>query len=175
MWHEGCYLCSQEKQIIMMRTILTAVAIAAILFAVSPAAVAATPQTTDLTPTFRSAKAAVDRLQVYEISGIVIIRGRAADKAEAETLNAYARTLGYQRVANLIQIVKHEDAALVRAAERELTVHRALDGCQFSVSSEKGIVTVAGSVRHELQKDVALAVVRSIDGVRSVEMNLNRF
>jgi osmotically-inducible protein OsmY len=159
----------------MMRTIITAVAIAVSLTAVAPVAVAATPQTTDLTPTFRAANAAVDRLQVYEISGIVIIRGRAANQAEAETLNTYARTLGYERVANLIQIVKHEDAKLARAAERELTVHRALDGCRFSVSSDQGVVTVAGSVRHELQKDVALAVVRSINGVRSVEVNLNRF
>ncbi len=158
----------------MMRTI-KAVAIASILTVLTPGAVAATPQTTDLTSAFRGANATVDRLQVYEISGIVIIRGRAADKSEAEMLNRYARTLGYMRVANLIQIVKHEDAALVRAAERELTVHRALDGCQFSVSSEKGIVTVAGSVRHELQKDVALAVVRSIHGVRSVEVDLDRF
>lgn len=158
----------------MMRTI-KAVAIATIFSVVAPGAVAATPQTTDLTVTFRGANAVVDRLQVYEISGIVIIRGRAGDKAEAERLNQYARTLGYARVANLIQIVKHEDAALVRAAERELTVHRALDGCQFTVSSEQGVVTVAGSVRHELQKDVALAVVRSINGVRSVEVHLNRF
>lgn len=158
-----------------MRTIIKAVAITVALTVLSPAAVAATPQTTDLTPTFRGANSAVDRLQVYEISGIVIIRGRAANQAQAETLNRYAKSLGYERVANLVQIVKHEDAALVRAAERELTVHRALDGCQFSVSSDKGVVTVAGNVRHELQKDVALAVVRSINGVRSVEMNLSRF
>lgn len=158
-----------------MRTIITAVAISVALFGVPPAAVAATPHTTDLTSAFRAANAGVDRLQVYEISGIVIIRGRAVDQAQAETLNVYARTLGYERVANLVQIVKHEDAALARAAERELTVHRALDGCQFRVTSEKGVVTVAGSVRHELQKDVALAVVRSINGVRSVEVNLNRF
>lgn len=158
-----------------MRTIIKAVAITVALTVLSPAAFAATPQTTDLTQTFRGANSDVDRLQVYEISGIVIIRGRAADQAQAETLNQYAKSLGYERVANLVQIVKHEDAALVRAAERELTVHRALDGCQFRVTSDKGVVTVAGNVRHELQKDVALAVVRSINGVRSVEVNLSRF
>ena len=61
-----------------MRTIIKAVAITVALTVLSPAAFAATPQTTDLTPTFRGANSAVDRLQVYEISGIVIIRGRAA-------------------------------------------------------------------------------------------------
>lgn len=159
----------------MMRTIINAVAIAAVVILLAPVAAAATPQTIDLTGTFLNAGATVDRLQVYEIAGIVIIRGRAADKAQAETLNQYARTLGYERVANLIQISQHEDADITRAAERELTVHRALDGCQFSVSSKKGVVTVAGRVRHELQKDVAMAVVRSIHGVRSVEVNLVRF
>jgi osmotically-inducible protein OsmY len=159
----------------MMRTITKSVAIAALVLILTPAAAAATPQTTDLTDSFRAAGAAVDRLQVYEISGIVIIRGRAADKAEAETLNQYAQTLGYGRVANLIQIVKHEDAAIARAAERELSRHRSLDGCQFRVRAEKGVVTVAGHVAHELQKDVALAVVRSVNGVRSVEVNLDKF
>ena len=159
----------------MTRTITKAVAIAAVLLAMSPVATAAVPQTTDLTNTFRGSGAAVDRLQVYEIAGIVIIRGRAADKAEAEILNKYAETLGYGRVANLIQIVKHEDELIARRAERELSVHRALDGCQFRVSAKKGVVTVSGSVAHELQKDVALAVLRSIDGVQSVEVSLDKF
>lgn len=159
----------------MMRTITKAVAIAAVLTALSSPAIAATPQTTDLTNTFLGAGAEVDRLQVYEIAGIVIIRGRVADKAEAERLNEYATTLGYGRVANLIQIVKHEDALIARKAERELSVHRALDGCSFRVSSAKGVVKVSGKVAHELQKDVAAQVLRSIDGVQSVEMALDKF
>ena len=158
-----------------MRTITKAVAIAAVIMALSPLANAATPQTTDLTNTFRGAGAAVDRLQVYELAGIVVIRGRVADKAEAERLNQYASTLGYSRVANLIQIVKHEDELIARKAERELSVHRALDGCQFRVSSNHGVVKVSGSVAHELQKDVAASVLRSIDGVQSVEMALDKF
>ena len=159
----------------MMRTITKSVAIAAILISLSPLAAATTPQTTDLTNTFRGAGAAVDRLQVYELAGIVVIRGRVADKAEAEILNQYAQTLGYTRVANLIQIVKHEDALIARKAERELSVHRALDGCQFRVTSNRGVVKVSGSVAHELQKDVAMQVLRSIDGVQSVEVTLDKF
>ena len=159
----------------MMRTMIKTVAIAAILIALSPAASAATPQTNDLTNAFLAAGATVDRLQVSEIGGIVIIRGRVADKAQAEALNAYATSLGYTRVANLVQIVKHEDEAIQRVAERELTVHRALDGCQFRVSSDKGVLKLAGRVRHELQKDVAIALLRTIDGVQSVESTLTKF
>ena len=160
----------------MMRTIIKAVAIAVVLLAIQPLASAApAPQAIDLTEQFRGSGVAVDRLQVYEIAGIVIIRGRAANQAQAEAVGQYAQTLGYQRVANLIQLATHDDVQIARSAERELTVHRALDGCQFRVRSEKGIVHLDGRVRHELQKDVAASVLRRIDGVLSVEMTLSMF
>ncbi|HEX2121901.1 MAG TPA: BON domain-containing protein [Thermoanaerobaculia bacterium] len=158
-----------------MSQLTKAAALAAILLAITPAALAATPQTTDLTNTFRGAGAAVDRLQVYEIAGIVIIRGRTTDQAHAEVLNRYAQSLGYNRVANLVQISKHDDDAIARRAEVELSVHRSLDGCKFRVRSEKGIVHVAGTVQHELQKDVAAQVLRNLDGVQSVQMTLDKF
>lgn len=159
----------------MKRQTTLAAVFAVTLAVIAPAALAATPQPTDLTNTFRGAGAAVNALQVYEISGIVIIRGRTNDKAQAEVLSSYARSLGYERVANLVQTVADDDEALTRKAEVELSVHRSLDGCRFSVHSEHGVVRIAGQVQHELQKDVALAVVRSIDGVRKVEMALVKF
>ena len=133
------------------------------------------PQPTDLTPVFRTAALDIDRLQAFEIGGVVVIRGRVADQAHAEAAAQYARSLGYARVANLVQITKEpDDAALERAAERELTIHRSLDGCKFRVNAENGVVNIAGSVRHELQKDVATQLVRNIDGVRAVQTNLDK-
>ena len=158
----------------MKRTVLT-VAIFAILIAMSPVVKAATPEEVDLTATFRGAGAAVDRLQVYQIAGIVIIRGRAPNQAEAAAVSKIAHELGYERVANLVQIVEDRDVEIARKAEVELAVTRSLDGCRFRVSSENGVLRVAGSVKHELQKDVAVQVVRNIDGVRSVEVDLERF
>lgn len=159
----------------MMSTTARTVAIAVFLIALTPAALAATPQTIDRTDEFRNSGATVDRLQVYEVSGIVVIRGRVTAKEQAELLSRHAASLGYARVANLVQTIENSDAAMTRAAERELSLHRSLDGCRFTVSSEKGVIRVAGSVTHELQKDVASQVLRSIDGVKSVEMNVNRF
>lgn len=159
----------------MMRTTHRSVAIAAILILMAPAALAAQPQTNDITEQFRATGADVDRLQVYEVGGIVIIRGRTTDKAQAEIVGRHATTLGYTRIANLIQIAENHDAEITRAAERELTMNRSLDGCRFTVSADRGVVRVAGQVRHELQKDVAVQVLRSIDGVKSVEVNLDRF
>ena len=149
--------------------------LAALLMALAPAAIAATPATTDLTNTFRSAGAVVNGLQVYEVAGIVIIRGRTAEKAQAELLSHYAQALGYQRVANLVQIVEHDDVRIARKAEVELSVSRSLDGCRFRVSSNNGVLHIGGTVHHELQKDVAMQIVKNIDGVRSVEMALVKF
>ncbi len=159
----------------MMRMIQQAVAIAVILIAIRPVALASAPETRNLTSTFLHAGVAVDRLQVYELAGVVIIRGRTANRSQAEALGRYATTLGYSRVANLVQIVENDDLGIARAAERELSLHRSLDGCRFRVTADKGVVHVVGTVTHELQKDVAAQVLRSIDGVRSVEMSLKRF
>jgi osmotically-inducible protein OsmY len=158
----------------MRSTILTA-ALVALILAISPVVSAAEPEAVDLTQTFRSAGATLERLQVYEISGIVIIRGRATDKAEAEAVGLVAQNLGYTRVANLVQIIENRDVEITRRAEIELTVNRSLDGCKFHVTSDRGVVRVAGLVRHELQKDVAAQVLRNIQGIRSVEFDLARF
>lgn len=157
----------------MIRTIKAA-ALVAILIAMTPMASAASPEAVDLTNTFRAAGATVDRLQVYEIAGVVLIRGRVADKAQAEAIGRIAETLGYTRVANLVQVTEHRDEEITRRAEIELSVNRSLDGCKFQVTSDQGRVRVAGLVKHELQKDVAAQVLRNVKGIQSVEFALNR-
>lgn len=159
----------------MMRTMLKAVAIAAILMVLTPAISAASPEPINRTEEFRGAGAVMDRLQVYEIAGILVIRGRAESKAQAEEISAIALKLGYARVANLIQIIQHNDEKIAREAEVKLANHHSLGGCRFSVRSDRGVVSVGGSVQHELQKDVALLVLRQIDGVRSVNVDLKKF
>ena len=114
----------------------------------------------------------LDRLQVYEIGGVVLIRGRAYSKLEAEDAGRFAQSLGYQRVANLIQVIEPpNDEAIERIAEYELAYRRTLDGCRFTVDSNQGVVRVAGTVQHELQKDMALQLLRNIEGVREVRFD----
>lgn len=158
----------------MITTITKAAAILVILIAITPIASAASPQEVDLTNTFRAAGATVDRLQVYEIAGVVLIRGRVAHKIQAEEVSRIAQSLGYTRVANLIQVNENRDVEITRRAEIELAVNRSLDGCKFSVTSDQGRVKVAGLVKHELQKDVAAQVLRNVDGIKSIEFALNR-
>jgi osmotically-inducible protein OsmY len=133
------------------------------------------PKATDLTPQFRAAGFAIDRLKAFEIGGIVVIRGRTSDAAVAEQAGRFAQKLGFTRVANLVQVVTPpDDAALAREAERELARQRSLDGCTFHVVSEQGVIKVAGLVRNELQKDMAIQVLRSINGVKDVRTDLQQ-
>ncbi|HEV7766885.1 MAG TPA: BON domain-containing protein [Thermoanaerobaculia bacterium] len=158
----------------MIRTSITAAALVALLITISPVVSAAEPEAVNLTETFRIAGARAENLQVYEIAGVVLLRGRVADKAQAEEVGRIAQNLGYARVANLIQINENRDVEITRRAEIELTVNRSLDGCKFRVTSEQGNVRVAGLVKHELQKDVAAQVLKNIRGIRSVEFDLAR-
>lgn len=129
---------------------------------------AAEPTSNDITPRFANAGLTVEGFRAVEVGGIVILRGRAVDHAVAEQAGAFAQSLGYTRVANLIQITEPiDDIAIERLAERRLGI-RSLDGCQLHVDSDKGVVHISGKVQNELQKDVAIAIVRNIDGVRSV-------
>lgn len=133
------------------------------------------PPANDLTPTFRAAGFDIDGLQVFEVGGVVLIRGRSFDKPVAEEAGRFAQKLGYQRVANLIQVMAPpDDRQIERSAERELTIHRGLDGCKFVIESERGVVRLAGTIQHELQKDMALQLVRNLDGVREVRAAFER-
>ncbi|MDQ6799223.1 MAG: BON domain-containing protein [Acidobacteriota bacterium] len=126
----------------------------------------------DLTSQLRN-DVRIDGLSAVEVGGIVVLRGRTGDASLAERAGVLAQKLGYARVANLIRVVAPpDDAAIQRMAERKLATDRALDGCRFHVDSNGGVVTVAGKVNQELQKDVAVDVLRQIEGVRSVHSDL---
>jgi osmotically-inducible protein OsmY len=143
------------------------------LFAL-PVFAATPPQTTDLTPQFEPAELRVHNLRAVEVGGIVLLRGDTDDPAQAVAATTYAQSLGYYRVANLIRVVDHpNDDQIERIAERKLAT-RTLDGCSFRVQSNRGVVTIDGKVRYELQKDLALALVRNIDGVREVRSAISK-
>src|SRR5437879_4272711 len=156
--------------------ILTLVALAAVVaFLLITPARADQTATVDETQQFLDAGVRIDGLQVIEVGGIVVIRGRTTDQAQADEAGRVARTIGYTRVANLIQIIEPaDDAAIQRQAERELAMSRSLDGCRFRVASQQGVIRLAGHVLFEVQKDVAVGLLRNIYGVRQVRSTLDR-
>jgi osmotically-inducible protein OsmY len=151
------------------------VAIAAAFVLSAIPVVAQEPATRDLTQQFVTAGVTVEGLRAVEVGGIVVLRGWTADKGVAERAATVAQSLGFARVANLIQVNDvPDDARIMRAAERELSVHRGLDGTQIMVDSNNGIVRLSGKVSSEVQKDVAVFLVRNIQGVRAVQIALQR-
>lgn len=117
----------------------------------------------------------VDRLKVIPVEGILIVRGQVHDPQSFRRVAALLHELGHPRVANLLKITPPpDDEAIERAAERELISSRALDGAKFRVQSRNGVVTINGKVRHELQRDAAINILRGVDGVRRVQTNLSK-
>jgi len=157
-----------------IRTQLIAAIFAVVLIA--PAAWAVQPDTKDVTSLFANSGVVVAGLRAIDVGGILVLRGNTIDPAQAQAVAAYAKTLGYARVANLVRIDKAvDDAAIERNIERQLAFSRGLDGCNIKINSQDGAVHMTGTVQHELQKDFALEVVRNVDGVRSVQSDLQRF
>lgn len=155
--------------------LLSTIVLAAFLPAATAVALDSASQAVDVTPQFKTAALPIADLQVFEIGGIVVIRGHATSRTIAEQAGVVAGNLGFTRVANLVKIVSPpDDAAIRRAAERELTYRRSLDGCKLSVESHDGVVHVAGTVASDAQKDEVIAVLRNVDGVRDVRVDLQR-
>ncbi len=157
-----------------LRLELIAAVFAVVLIA--PAAWAVQPDTKDVTALFANSGVAVEGLRAVDVGGILVLRGRTVDAAQAQAVAGYAKTLGYTRVANLVRVDPGvDDAALERSIERQLSLSRGLDGCQIKLKSQDGVVHMTGTVQRELQKDFALEVVRNVDGVKSVQSDLQRF
>lgn len=155
---------------------LSAVLFAVLFVAAIPAGARAAdhaPATVDVTPAIATGVNGINGLSAVEVGDIVVLRGRATSRDAAEKAATLVQTLGYHRVANLIQIIEPaDDAQIMRVAERQLGMSRGLDGCNFTVDSANGIVRLRGNVQSELQKDMAVAMLRNIDGVKVVNANL---
>jgi osmotically-inducible protein OsmY len=130
-------------------------------------------EATDLTAVFVAGGVTIDRLLVYQIGGVVLLRGRTGNPLMAAAAQRFAARAGYQRVANLIEIVPGlTDEALVQSAGRELDMTRELEGCRFQIEAAGGIIRLLGHVVREAQGDYAVYLIAKIDGVKQVHSEL---
>ncbi len=149
--------------------------VALLSFSIPTLARDSSPPATDITARFADGGFRISGLRAIEVGGILVLRGKATEPAEVARVAEYAHSLGYARVANVVGIAEApDDDAIERKAERALATHRTLDGCTFHIDSQQGVVHVAGRVQYELQKDIAADLVRNIDGVRDVKLELQR-
>ncbi len=119
----------------------------------------------------QESKLAVGDLSVRSIGGIVILRGDA-DAITAEEAVTLVKSLGPTRIANLITPVAVDDGAIQRQAERQLAQTNSLAGCVLTVHCRNGVLSVSGTVQHELQKDAARNALRAVPGAREVHVDL---
>ena len=147
-----------------------------ILALVFPVAASTQTNVIDLTATFINNGVVIDELAVYQISDIVLIRGKTSDRSKAEEASRIATTLGYQRIANLIVVVDDAtaDAAIAYTGQRRLELEPALEGCTFRVNSNRGVIRLTGRVHRDAQGDLAIAILSRIDGVKAVHPDLAR-
>jgi osmotically-inducible protein OsmY len=117
----------------------------------------------------QDANVPVDGLVVRSVGGVVVVRGTGDKTAVQQVL----QKLNVKRVANLVTGYSGNDDAIRREAERDLANTRALDGCMFHVSCTKGVLLVTGTVNTDLQADAARDVLRGLDGVQQVKVQLS--
>lgn len=114
------------------------------------------------------AKIPVNGLIVRSVGGVVVVRGTGDKEAVQQVL----QKLNVQRVANLVVGYSGDDEMIRREAERDLAGTRALDGCALHVSCDKGVLLVTGTVQTDLQIDAAREVLRGLNGVQQVKVQL---
>jgi osmotically-inducible protein OsmY len=106
---------------------------------------------------------------------VTIVRGKVPDRASVDQAADILQAAGYRRIANLLTVSSRpDDDTLRRTVERQLLRTRSLDGCRFRVSLQGGVVHLQGTVRRDLQRDLAVDLAKSVEGVREVVSSLQR-
>ncbi|MBI0325601.1 BON domain-containing protein [Burkholderia plantarii] len=85
-----------------------------------------------------------------------------ANAADSDTLSSATHSAG----------AKMRDMTLTTKAKAALVQASGLDSGDVHVSTKDGKVTLTGSVPDESQRPLAIAAVKSVDGVRGVEDQL---
>ena len=114
----------------------------------------------------------ISNLTVRSAGPIVILRGNGSLES-AQQAAAIVKSMGVNRIANLIDTSVVDDNAVRRDAERQLASTSSLNGCLLKVHCEKGVLSVTGTVIHELQKDAARNALRAVRGAREVKVDLS--
>lgn len=124
----------------------------------------------DLTADFVDCGADIDELLVLRVGGVVLIQGTTEDRTKAASAGQIATVLGYDRVANLIRVVDAPaaDALIVKRGKRALDLERMLHGCNFQLSSTRGVVRLRGKVKEPRQKLLAVEILLQVNGVKDV-------
>lgn len=126
----------------------------------------------------RNPRVEARHLNVEVQGGKVTLRGTVGSYAERMAAQRLAEAVpGVAEVVNRLQVAIPDyripvDAEIMRAARDRLYWDAELSGADIQVSTAGGVVTLAGRVEHQYQRDVAERVIEHLAGVRAIVNNL---
>lgn len=139
------------------------------------AAAAGEPSAETLRAALQDAALPIQKLEVRQLDGIFLIRGKTSDRTCPARAAEIAHSLGITRVANLVRIdLRSSDEEITRIAERRLSASPDLEGCRFGVRSKEGVLQIHGTIYSDLQRETATRTVKDIEGVVDVQTNLTK-
>jgi osmotically-inducible protein OsmY len=118
--------------------------------------------------------------EVNTKDGIVTLQGKATSQAQKDLTTEYARDVeGVKDVKNEMTIAKTskktqtvggkiDDASITSLVKMTLLYHRSTSALNTSVTTKKGVVTLAGKAQNAAEKDLATKFANDVNGVKSV-------
>jgi osmotically-inducible protein OsmY len=117
--------------------------------------------------------------EVNTKDGIVTLKGEAINQAQKDLTTEYAKDVeGVKDVKNEMTVAKTskkrttgekiDDASITAQVKMTLLYHRSTSALKTSVTTKKGVVTLAGKAKNEAEKDLAGKIANDVKGVKSV-------
>lgn len=122
-------------------------------------------------------------------NGNVILKGKASSEAQKQLTTEYAKDVsGVKSVDNQMIVTKEpttvsktvdevvtyiDDASITTQVKMSLLYHHGTDVYDTEVSTNKGVVTLAGTAKNQAEIDLATKFVNDIHGVKSVSNNMS--
>lgn len=126
------------------------IALGILSICISLPAMGATPE--QIREALASSPLIIDELEIVEVEGITIIRGRVAGESVVTAVLAFVRARSDRPVIPAMEIVERvDDATLERRVERALHLNENLEETSISVAAINGVIELTGTVESELQ------------------------
>lgn len=114
----------------------------------------------------------IDGLEIVEVEGITIVRGRVAEQSVITAVLAFVRARSERPVIPAMEIVeKVDDATIKRRVERALHLNENLENASISVAALDGVIELSGTVENQLQILAAgdtAGTVRAVLSIRNL-------
>ncbi|MBA4391758.1 MAG: transport-associated protein [Syntrophus sp. (in: bacteria)] len=121
------------------------------------------------------------KTEVNVKDGIVTLQGEATSQAQKDLATEYAKDVeGVKDVKNEMTVAKAtkkgrtvgekiDDASITAQVKVTLLYHRSTSALNTTVTTKKGVVTLAGKAKNASEKEIATKFANDVNGVKSVK------